>query len=75
MNHEEEEDYKDKLESLMHMFSTFALMPKGHLMARKFLDTLPLNSSDTRDFLFDYSQKIRYHLYDHDLYGAGETAI
>jgi hypothetical protein len=50
-------------------------MPKGHLMARKFLDTLPLNSSDTRDFLFNYSQKVRYHLYDHDLYGAGETAI
>jgi radical SAM superfamily enzyme YgiQ (UPF0313 family) len=68
MDSVEQEDYKDKLESLMHMFSTFALMPKGHIMAKNFLDNTILKSSETRNFLFNYSQKVRYHMYDQDLY-------
>ena len=68
MSKEEQETYKDKLEALMHMFSTFALIPKGHLLAKKFLENSDLTSSSIRSFLFEYSQKVRYHMYDNDLY-------
>jgi len=68
MNTEEQEAYKDKLECLMHMFSTFALIPEGHIMAKKFMENKNISHSNIRNFLFEYSQSVRYHLYDHDLY-------
>jgi len=58
---EEQEEYKGQLYLLMNYFSTFALMPKGHELARKFL-----RQKDRSDFGF--STAVRYHLYDYALF-------
>lgn len=58
---DEEAAYKEKLFTLMNLFSTFARMPKGHRLARQFLEQKDQS-------FFGLSRAVRYHLYDHDLF-------
>jgi radical SAM superfamily enzyme YgiQ (UPF0313 family) len=61
LNKEEQEKYKDDLQMLRDLFSYFSLVPKGHELARKFL-----NQKDKS--FFGLSTETRRHLYDSVLY-------
>jgi len=56
------EEQRDKIDSLRDLFTTFGLMPKGHRLAKKFLD----NKDKSYKGL---STTVRRHLYDAVLYG------
>jgi len=62
-SHEEQEDYKDKLQLLRDLFNYFALIPKGDKLAKRFLE------QDDKSF-FGLSTETRRHLYDSVLYGV-----
>ncbi len=61
LTQEEQDEYKDKLYTLMNLFSTFALVPYGDKLARSFLDN-PEHS------FFSLSNSVRSHLYDYCLF-------
>jgi len=61
LSNEEQEIYKNKLQLLRDLFSYFALVPKGHELARKFLN------QNNKSF-FGLSTETRRHLYDSVLY-------
>jgi anaerobic magnesium-protoporphyrin IX monomethyl ester cyclase len=61
MNKEEQEAYKQKLSQLMYYFPTFAAQPKGHILARKFLETGDLTPHG-------FNNAFRSHAYDFELF-------
>ena len=68
MDPDEQEHYKKKLSQLMYYFPAFASQPKGHLMARKFLEANNLTPEG-------FNNAFRAHAYDHTLFMvAGDSA-
>jgi hypothetical protein len=68
---EEQERYKDRLQILRDLFSVFAILPKGHKLAKRFLDhegSAYKMTQDSRNFMFNLSTDTRRHLYDSYLY-------
>jgi anaerobic magnesium-protoporphyrin IX monomethyl ester cyclase len=59
----DQEEHKDKLQTLRDLFSIFALIPHGHKLAEDFL------RNPDKSF-FSLSTATRRHLYNHDLYGV-----
>jgi len=55
--------YKDNLQTLRNLFNYFALVPKGHKLARKYL-----NGKGDDQFLTNLSTTTRHHLYNEVLY-------
>ena len=59
LSHEEQEEYRDKLSSLMNYFPVLAMIPKGDELARKFLNQKDLSSAGLnkacRTFVYDNS--------------------
>ena len=61
LSKQEQEEYRDKLQFLRNLFNYFALIPKGHKLAKKFLE------QEEHSF-FELSTCTRRHLYDSVLY-------
>ncbi len=61
LSEEEREQYKNNMQRLRDLFSVFALIPKGHKLAEKFLDQQDQSYAA-------FSQTTRRHLYDSVLY-------
>jgi anaerobic magnesium-protoporphyrin IX monomethyl ester cyclase len=67
MDPNEEEHYKQKLSQLMYYFPAFASQPKGHIMARKFLETDNLTPEG-------FNNAFRAHSYDHELFMVADPS-
>ncbi len=63
MDEKELTSYKDNLQLLRDLFNIFALVPKGHKLAQKFL-------AQKDKSYFGFSTETRRHLYDSVLYGV-----
>ncbi|MBU3907281.1 MAG: cobalamin-dependent protein [Nanoarchaeota archaeon] len=63
LSEKEQEAYRDKMQTLRDLFDFFARIPKGHILAKDFLEKGKL------DF-YTLSTEARRHVYDYELYGV-----